>query len=250
LVDALVYSRRRETEDVRLFEVGAAFLPAGETTRVAWLLTGERTSHWSGNAGSVDFFDAKGVAEFIGEALGRPIVARATEARPWFLRGRAADLFLADADAAAGTTPVGSVGQLRADLIGARGLGQSGAVVGGEIDLRLLAPAVVAASSRIDALPRHPSIVRDLSIVIAERLPAEDVRGTIRSAAPITLVAVHEFDRYQGKGVPDGCVSLSVRLTFRDRDRTLTDAEVQRAVEAIVTALAVQHGAVLRGRAD
>jgi phenylalanyl-tRNA synthetase beta subunit len=43
---------------------------------------------------------------------------------------------------------------------------------------------------------------------------------------------------------------LSVRLTFRDRDRTLTDAEVQRAVETIVSALAAQHGAVLRGRAE
>jgi phenylalanyl-tRNA synthetase beta chain len=246
LMDALVYSRRRETEDVRLFEVGAAFRPTGETTRVAWLLTGARANHWSGNTGLVDFFDAKGVAEFVGEALGRPVVARATDARPWFIPGRAADLFLADG----GDSPVGSVGQLRADLIAARGLGQSGAVVGGEIDLVALAPGVIAAASRIEALPRHPSIVRDLSMFIAERLPAADVRGTIRSAAPATLVAVHEFDRYQGKGVPDGCVSLSVRLTFRDRDRTLTDAEVQRAVETIVSALAAQHGAVLRGRAE
>ena len=68
-------------------------------------------------------------------------------------------------------------------------------------------------------------------------MPAADVRGTIRSNAPTTLVAVREFDRYQGKGVPDGHVSLSIRLTFRDADRTLTDAEVQQAVDAIVAAL-------------
>ena len=66
--------------------------------------------------------------------------------------------------------------------------------------------------------------------------------------APATLVAVREFDRYQGKGVPDGQVSLSMRLTFRDADRTLTDGEVQQAVDAIVAALAREHGAVLRGR--
>ncbi len=61
-------------------------------------------------------------------------------------------------------------------------------------------------------------------------------------------MAVREFDRYQGKGVPDGQVSLSIRLTFRDADRTLTDREVQQAVDAIVAALAREHGATLRGK--
>jgi len=78
-------------------------------------------------------------------------------------------------------------------------------------------------------------------------LPAADVRGTIRANAPPTLVDVREFDRYQGKGVPDGQVSVSVRLTFRAPDRTLTDAEAQQAVEAIVAALRTRHDAVLRG---
>jgi phenylalanyl-tRNA synthetase beta chain len=59
---------------------------------------------------------------------------------------------------------------------------------------------------------------------------------------------VREFDRYQGKGVPDGQVSLSIRLTFRHADRTLTDAEVQQAVEAIVEALTTHHHATWRGR--
>jgi phenylalanyl-tRNA synthetase beta subunit len=40
---------------------------------------------------------------------------------------------------------------------------------------------------------------------------------------------------------------LSIRLTFRDPARTLTDAEVQQAVETIVEALGRTHGAVLRG---
>jgi phenylalanyl-tRNA synthetase beta chain len=90
--------------------------------------------------------------------------------------------------------------------------------------------------------------VRDISILIDERLPAATVRGTIRSAAPATLVAVAEFDRYQGKGVPAGQVSLSLRLTFQDRARTLTDAEAHAAVDAILAALVTEHGAALRGR--
>jgi phenylalanyl-tRNA synthetase beta chain len=60
------------------------------------------------------------------------------------------------------------------------------------------------------------------------------------------MTTVREFDRYQGKGIPAGRVSLSLRLTFRDPERTLTDAEVQDAMDRIVAALARAHGAVRR----
>jgi phenylalanyl-tRNA synthetase beta chain len=94
--------------------------------------------------------------------------------------------------------------------------------------------------------PRHPAIVRDVSIVVDDTLPAAIVRGTIRASAPATLVRIREFDRYQGRGVPDGRVSLSYRLTFQAPDRTLTDAEVQRAMDGILQALVREHGAVQR----
>ena len=61
-----------------------------------------------------------------------------------------------------------------------------------------------------------------------------------------TLVSIVEFDRYQGKGVPDGRVSLSLRLTFRAPDRTLTDDEVQSATARIIEALRTTHGAEQR----
>ena len=60
---------------------------------------------------------------------------------------------------------------------------------------------------RAASLPRFPSIVRDLSVLVDSTLPAAAVRGTIRSAAPSLLARVIEFDRYRGKGVPDGRVS-------------------------------------------
>ena len=85
----------------------------------------------------------------------------------------------------------------------------------------------------IAPLARFPSVVRDLSIIVSDRLPAADVRGTIQASAPLTLVEIREFDRYRGKGVPDGHVSLSIRRTFRDPDRTLTDAEVNKLLDAV-----------------
>ena len=85
-------------------------------------------------------------------------------------------------------------------------------------------------------------------MVFADTLPAEIIRDTILTAGrdlPAPLDAVTFFDRYQGKGVPAGAVSLSVRLVFQ-ADRTLTDAEVQESVDTILAALVRGHAAIQR----
>jgi phenylalanyl-tRNA synthetase beta chain len=208
------------------------------------MLTGPRIDHWSGSEGEVDVYDAKGIAELVAGALGYELGAEPADDLPWFVRGRSARLFAQDG---AERVEIARVGQILPDLAGARGL-DSGVVVAGELDLGAYPSRQEAADSdrRVRPLPRHPSIVRDLSIVVDERLPAAKVRGTIRRNAPATLVDVREFDRYQGAGVPQGSVSLSLRLTFRHPERTLTDSEVQQAVEAIVSALTAEHGVRLR----
>jgi phenylalanyl-tRNA synthetase beta chain len=244
LLDSLAHSRRRESETVRLFEIGATFDETGERARAGWILTGSRGEHWSERDSPLDFFDASGLAAIVGGAFGVSLQVRPADGRPWLSRGRAAELILG-----AGTeaSVAGWVGQIQTDLVQARGLTASEQVYGGELDLAVLAEAAQDRSSAIEALPRFPSIVRDVSIVVDERLPAADVRGTIRANAPSTLVSIREFDRYRGQGVPAGQVSLSLRLTFRDAERTLTDSEVQQAVNRIVRALEEQHGARLRG---
>ena len=92
-------------------------------------------------------------------------------------------------------------------------------------------------------------VVRDLSIVVSDALPAASIRGTILRAGdqqPAPLTSVSFFDRYSGKGVPEGMISLSVRLTFQAGDRTLTDAEVQSTFDTILAALVREHAAVQR----
>jgi phenylalanyl-tRNA synthetase beta chain len=247
LLDALVYNRRREADTVRLFEIGSTFSSAGEVTRVGWVLTGGRSGHWSGDAGTTDFdfFDAKGIAELVAEAGRVAIAARRADDLPWFVGGRAARLVAVDDPA---RPMIGHVGQIRPELVAARGL-DSGRVFAGEftIDARIFASGFQAEPHAVQPIPRMPSVVRDLSVVVSESLPAEDVRATIWADPPAALVDVREFDRYQGKSVPVGSVSLSLRLTFRDSSRTLTDTEVQEGVDRIVEALTRAHRAVIRG---
>ena len=142
---------------------------------------------------------------------------------------------------------LGYVGQLAPSIAQARGLPTDDAIYVAELDLAAMGRAGTDRARMVAApLPRYPSIVRDLAVIVDTALPAGTVRDTIRSVAPETLLQVREFDLYTGKGVPEGRMSLAFRLTFRARDRTLTDVEVQQAIDGIVAALKAAHGATLR----
>jgi phenylalanyl-tRNA synthetase beta chain len=240
LVDAVAYNRRHGRRDVALFEIGARFTNTrGESRGVGFAWTGAASpEHWSGTRRDVDFFDGKGIVEQLGHAMGAEIRLE-PGAVPFLVPGQAANV-LADG------APAGHLGLLAPALVEMAGAPRADRIVVGEIDLGRLRGR---RTEQVQALPRYPFIVRDLSIVVSDALPVEIIRGTIRAAGrsdAAPLVSVDVFDRYKGKGVPDGAVSLSLRLTFQAADRTLTDAEAQQSFDAIVSRLAREHGAVQR----
>jgi phenylalanyl-tRNA synthetase beta chain len=242
LTDSCAHNRRRGRKDVQLFETGSVFTSTGEGRAAAIVWCGAAAlPHWSSPARSVDFFDVKGAVELLCDALAVKSGGLEFTActRTFLVRGRSADV-------RSGEIPVGTAGQLVPAIAAARGFPEAEEIYVAEIDLDALTAAAVKEPLRAESLPRFPSIVRDVSVLVDEALPAAAVRGTIRSSAPATLVSVAEFDRYQGKGVPAGRVSLSLRLTFRDPDRTLTDEDAQHATDRIVQALRAQHGAEQR----
>jgi len=239
LIDSCAHNRRRGLKDVRLFEVGSRFTASGEghATGLVWAGAGE-PAHWSGGSRPVDFFDVKGAVEFLCSAFDVPATEFAPAEIGYLVGGRTAKV-------TSNGTPIGVLGQLLPDIAEARGMPAGEDVYVAEIDT----DALVAATQRelrAQPLPKYPAIVRDISILVDEALPAASVRGTIRSAAPELLQSIVEFDRYQGKGIPEGRTSLSLRLTFRSPERTLTDDEAEAAMKTIVAALEREHGAQRR----
>jgi phenylalanyl-tRNA synthetase beta chain len=251
LIGAVAHNRRREQKDVRLFEIAARFSRStGERRALACAWTGSIGSeHWSGGAREVDFFDMKGVVERIGEAF-RVEVQTGSHREPWLVPGRTASIMARRRASRSGEAGddvrIGVMGQLMPAIAEDQGLPSGDAVYVAEIDLDATEAIAAQAEIQVEPLPRYPSVTRDISILVDDTLASATVRATIRGSAPDTLVRVREFDRYQGKGVPEGRVSLSLRLTFRSPERTLTDSEVQAAMDAVLTALREKHGAVQR----
>jgi phenylalanyl-tRNA synthetase beta chain len=247
LLQAVAHNRRHGRRDVGLFEIGTRFTRAGETRGVGLAWTGTTTpEHWTRSAREVDFFDAKGAVERIAAALGVTLDVQPADVQG-LVPGQSASV-------SCGGQAAGVVGLAAPALVEAHGAPRQDKVFVAELDLDALWFARAARGDEpLRPLPRYPSVVRDLSIVVADALPAAIIRGTILAAAGATnapsaapLIDVAFFDRYQGKGVPEGRVSVSVRLTFQAADRTLTDADVQQAFDQVLAALVREHGAIQR----
>ena len=122
-------------------------------------------------------------------------------------------------------------------------MGLNGPVLVFELSL----PAILQARKpAARPLSRFPEVRRDIALLIAADIAAARVLETAKKAAGPWLRDLQWFDVYQGQGVPTGQRSLGLSLLWQHDERTLQDDEVQKDVEAVVTALKEAYAAVLR----
>ncbi len=116
-----------------------------------------------------------------------------------------------------------------------------------EVDLDVLLEAPRTRKA-FQAISRHPAITADLSLVAPRDLPYGVLARAVEEGAGPFRVASELVGIYEGSPIPDGHRSITFRLTFQAPDRTLEEAEVRQAVEAVV-AEARRHGAWRWGEA-
>lgn len=133
-----------------------------------------------------------------------------------------------------------------------RALGLEGRVMAG---IFVILPEKLAASPdrpRYRDFNHYPPALRDLALVVDAAVPAEEVRRrleeTARAAAGAAFAVerVAVFDVYQGRGLPEGKKSLAFSLVFRAADRTLTDDEVNAALQRIQKDIAADGKTTVR----
>lgn len=245
LVAALGRNTARQQARVRLFEMGNVFrAPAVEgeapveRLRVAAVACGDaRAEQWGEPAREVGFHDLKGDLESLAR-LSRAALEFRPEVPAWAHPGRSAGVYLAGNEA-----PLGWIGELHPRLLEAMEIDDT-RVVGFELDL---APLLARVVPRAGTLSRQPWVRRDLAFVLPADASWSALEASVRGAAGPVLRELVLFDRYQGKGVESGFKSLAMGLILQEESRTLTDREVDAAVQAVTVALQRDHGAVIRG---
>jgi phenylalanyl-tRNA synthetase beta chain len=252
LTEMLVVLREnlRHEEDVRLFEIGAVYLPrAGEKLpdeprRLALVLCGRREAESWADPGAarpaLDFFDLKGVVEGLADDLHLAAVSYQRSQVPTLHPGKAAELL-------AGGKAVGWFGELHPRVAAAFEM-EGRAVLVGEFDLAALRGAVRPSRELYRPVPRMPAARRDVAVIVAADVPAARVADEIRKAGVALLSDVHLFDLYRGESIPQGTKSLAYALTYQAEDRTLTDKEIDKAHKKIEDRLRHVLHAQIRGK--
>ncbi len=236
-------NRSRQVDRVAVFEVCRVFVPKpgaplpDEPLMAGALVTRGRDRHlWDPPEPPPLYFEARGIAERLLIGLGYEACFRGGGNVPYLHPGAQAEIEVSGRS-------IGSVGELHPDVERAFELDVPAAFV--EIDLGALV-ATTSKRAPFREPSREPAIRRDLAVLIARGQSAGDLVETIRKQAGPDLASVEIFDRYEGKGVPDGRVSVAFRLVFQRADRTLVDTEVNQAMDRVVRALAQRFGAELR----
>jgi len=96
------------------------------------------------------------------------------------------------------------------------------------------------------SLSRFPLVRRDLAFVLDAHTPAGELLTALREVAPGSVQSIEVFDDYRGKGVAENQKSLAIRVVMQDTERTLTDQDVEDAVQKLVSAALRQCNAALR----
>ena len=218
---------------VKLYELAKVYLPKEGQT-----LPDEPKHLLLGTYGEgEDFFSLKGEIEAILRGMNvRPAAYTAVKDNPSYHPGRCARLTV---DGVA----VGVFGQVH-PLV-AKNYGIDADIYAAELDFTALSTLLAPASTYVP-LPKYPAVSRDIAVVCDESLTVAELTACIQKAGGKLLRDVRLFDIYRGKGIEDGKKSTAFSLTLRADDRTLTDADSDGVISAVLKALDAELGAKLR----
>ena len=114
-----------------------------------------------------------------------------------------------------------------------------------------LSDLLAASVPQVVPVSRYPGVIRDLAFLLDAAVPAAHVMAeveSLRQSDPRVsrLKNMALFDEYRGKGLENKEKSLAFRFWLQDTERTLSDAEADAAMTAVIERLALSHGARLR----
>ena len=263
LVAALKYNLNRQATRVRLFELGRVFLRDAQAREGPLAVRGVRQPYrlaalaygaafdeqWALPAREVDFFDVKGDLEGL---LPRQGVRFEAAAHPALHPGRSARVLL-------GGEPIGWVGELHPRWQQKYELPRAPVLF--EVDVQ---PLLVAPLPAPQPVPRFPEVVRDVALWFDDSVPLQAVYDVVGElvAADARLRCLRQFrlfDLYRPSVRASSKVeevganamlnkekSLAFRLHLQDTERTLSEAQAEAAVAAVVEGLSTRFNARLR----
>ncbi|MCR4432057.1 MAG: phenylalanine--tRNA ligase subunit beta [Tepidanaerobacteraceae bacterium] len=234
MLDVVAYNLNQKIEEIRLYETGTVYIPKELPLRE---LPCEKKKLTIGLCGKqADFYELKKTIETLFAVLKIRLYEFAQYRHFAFHPGRCA-LVLMDGE------EIGIAGEIHPDVMENYDINSRVYIC--ELDMDILLKKA-STDIKFTDLPRYPASSRDLAIVVEERLPAGNIIRTITDIGNDLVEKVELFDIYTGDQIKKGFKSLAFSLTYRAKDRTLTDEEINQVNNRIREKVAKEFNGVLR----
>lgn len=248
MMEVLARNYSRNIDKVKAFEIGNTFMANMLNEEE---LPDEQYSLCIGMYGkNEDFFSLKGIVEELLKVLGiKGAVFEAESEYGVYHPGRCARIAVPSGRQGAEDADIlydelGIMGEIHPDV--AENYGMDGVRI---YCCELMFDAIMRhADTEIvyTPLPKYPSTSRDIALLVDEDMAVGKIEEVIRKHGKKILENVKLFDVYRGKQVEEGKKSVAFTLTYRDKDKTLTDDEVAAVHNDVLNALKDKLNAVLR----
>ena len=243
LLESLRHNFNHGIRDVSLFEIGRVFAGSAasdlplETTALGIVATGAKLEESrAAPIGEVDFYAVKGALEAAVDGMKlAPLEFDQVNAK--HLRtGQSAVIKLADG------TGIGTIGRLAEEIAVKYKFRQP--VYIAELDLNALLESGLRAI-HYKPLPRFPSVVRDVTLLVGRDVSLSKLLQAIDSQSVADYSTTKLVGTYEGKNIPEGLRSITLRVEYRSDDRTLRDEEVEERHRALIDFLLQEFNAQL-----
>ena len=226
MLTSLSTNYNRRNTNVRLYEMGNIYI-ADKLPLES--LPDERMQFTLGAYGDIDFFGMKGVVEEFFEAIG---ICGKIEYDP-----KAGKNFLHPGRQALisyNGSVLGYLGEVHPAVADNYELGTKTYIA--VIDMPNVLP-FASFDRKYVGLAKYPAVSRDISIVVPKEIMVGQIEAMITQRGGKILESLSLFDIYEGSQIKDGYKSVAYNITFRAKDRTLNEDDINGAMKKILNGL-------------
>lgn len=226
ILTSLATNYNRRNKDVKLYELANIYLPKALPLND---YADERMQFTLGFYGEGDFFTMKGVVEEFLNAVGmfeNPKFDPDCE-RPYLHPGRKADIYY-------GETLIGYMGEVHPEVCDNYSIGTKAYVA--VLDMPAIVP-LTTFDRKYEGIAKFPAVTRDLSMVVPKNILVGQIEEVIAQRGGRHLESYELFDLYEGAQIKPGFKSVAYTITFRNKEKTMEEAEISAAMKKILNGL-------------
>jgi len=225
----------------KLFELGRVFYPSDnglpeEIETITGVCAGKkRESHWSDGSENISFYDTKGIIEQLFSHLNMD-VSYVINADGTYIPTQSATIFYND-------NVIGTIGAVKKSVLQNFDI-HFETVFMFDINFNKIIESKTSTAIKFEQISRFPEAIRDLALVVDQRIASDDITKQILTQKYVTSVEI--FDVYVGEEVESNKKSLGFRIHMQSMDDTLTNELIIEQIDKIMTLVSNKFNAQLR----